>query len=74
MALYYLPVLYRDTVLIINTFARKYRTGYLAPIIHQVQSRSVEDAICSIGQALADMGALDPRLKSQGELEIRLKF
>ena len=56
------------------TFARQYQTGSLTPSGRQVQSYMIEDAVQSIGQALAAMGDLDPHLTSQGELYIRLRF
>ena len=58
-------VAYRDPFLIVNAFARQYRTGYITPIIRQVKSRTVEDAIRSIGQVLTDLGTRDPCLTSQ---------
>ena len=58
-----LIVSYRDPVLILNTFARKYRTGALSLSGRQVRSHTVEDFVQSIGQALAAMWSLDPPSK-----------
>ena len=49
MALDPLLVTYKDPVPILNAFDRDYRTGNIAPNIFAVQSRTVEDAIWSIG-------------------------
>ena len=72
MALDPLLVSYRYLYPIINTFVRQYRTGEIAPNGRQVQSHTVEDAVGSIGQALASLGTRDPYLTSQGDLYIRL--
>ena len=69
-----LLVLYRYLAPIINAFVRNYRTGSIDPSGHQVISRTVEDAIRSIGEVLADLDTRDPRLTSQGQMDICLRF
>ena len=69
-----LLILHRDPVHILNTFARHYWTLSLAPSIRHILSHTVGDYIRSIVQVLAAMGAPYPCLKSQGEIDIRLRF
>ena len=57
MALDPLLVDYQDPVPILNAFARDYRTGNIAPDSRGVQSRTVEDAVRLIVQAIAMLGA-----------------
>ena len=59
-----LLVAYKDPVPIINPFARDYRTGNITPDNCGVRSRIFEDAVRSIGQAIAMLGAKDPRMTS----------
>ena len=54
-----LLVPYRDPVTILNAFARDYRTGNIALNIRVVQSRTVDDAVRSIGQAITVSGSKD---------------
>ena len=42
MALDPLPILYRDSMPILNTFVRQYQIGDLAPSRHQVRYHTVE--------------------------------
>ena len=72
MALDPLIVLYMYPVPILNTFVRQYKTGALSPRERQIRSHRVEYSIQSIGEVLAAMGALYPRLTGQGELDILL--
>ena len=60
MALDPLLVAYQDPVPILNAFTRDYRTGNIAPQSHGVRSKTVEDAVRSIGQVIAMLGANDP--------------
>ena len=69
-----LLISYADPVPILNTFAQEYRDGTISASGKKVRSRTVEDAIRSIGQALSAMGAPDPRLNAEGKLDIRLRF
>ena len=69
-----LLVSYRDPVPILNTFAREYRTGRISASGAAVRSRTVEDAVRSVGQTLAALGARDPRLTDGGDVDIRLRL
>jgi hypothetical protein len=46
--------------------------GTLAPSKHAVKARTVEGALCAIGQTFASLGYQDPRLQSSGRLDFRL--
>ena len=65
---------YKDPVPILNIFARDYRTGDITPTSSPVRSRTAEDAVRSIGQALAALGLADPRYGKDGKIDIRLRF
>ena len=69
-----LLVTYQDPVPILNTFSQDYRTGNIAPDSRGVRSRTVEDAVRSIGQAIAMLGAKDPRMTSTGKIDGRLQL
>ena len=60
MALDPLLVTYQYPVPILNAFAWYYQTGNIAPDSRGVRSRTVEDAVQSIGQAIAMLGSKDP--------------
>ena len=66
--------LYQDPVPILNAFARDYQTGNIAPDSCGVRSRTVKDAARLIGQAIAMLGAKDPRMTSTGKLDGRLQL
>ena len=74
MALDPLLVAYQDPVTILNAFTRDYRTGNIVPDSRGVRSRTVEDAVRSIGQAIVMLGAKDPRMTSTGKLDGRLQL
>jgi hypothetical protein len=59
-------------ILLLQVFAKRYRTGQLAPRCKPVKSRTVEGALCVVGQAFTSMGALDPRLTPRGSTKFRL--
>jgi hypothetical protein len=61
-----------DPILLLQVFAHRYRTGALAPSGTKVRFRTVEGALCSIGQALATLGSSDPHLQPSGKLDLRL--
>ena len=67
-----LLVAYQDPVAVLNAFARDYRTGNIAPRSRSVRSRTAEDVVRSIGQAIAMLGAKDPRMTPTGNLDGRL--
>ena len=69
-----LLVAYQYPIPILNAFARDYRTGAIAPGSHGVRSRTVEDAVRSIGQAIAMLGAKDPSMTPTGNLDRRLQL
>ena len=63
----------RDPIPFLQVFARRYRTGAIAPRGQPVRSRTVEDALCNVAQAFTSVGASDPCLTSQGHLDFRLQ-
>ena len=62
-----------DPVNILQVFAKKYRTGKLAPRGKNVRSRTVEDALRSVGQTFSGVGTSDPRLNASGDIDFRLQ-
>ena len=74
MALDPLLVAYQYPVPILNAFAWYYQTGNIAPDSRGVRSRTVEDVVRSIGQAIAMMGAKDPRMTSTEKIDGRLQL
>ena len=65
---------YKDPIPFLATFAVEYRCGNISASGKNLFSCILEDAVLSIGQALAAMGDKDPWLNSEGALEICLKF
>ena len=63
----------RDPIPFIQVFARRYRDGRLAPSCRPVRSRTVEDAIRSVGQAFSALGAPDPRESAPNRIDFRLQ-
>jgi hypothetical protein len=55
-----------DPMPLLQIFAARYRVGMLAPSTHAVKARTVEGALCAIGQMFASLGCPDPRLQSSG--------
>ena len=74
MALEPLVVAYKDPVPILNAFSWDYRNGNITPNSRGVQSITVEDAVRSIGQAIAMLGSKDPRMTSTGKIDGRLQI
>jgi hypothetical protein len=62
-----------DPVPILQLYARRYRTGEIAPSQRQVRSGTVDDALRTIGQTHASMGAPDPRINAFGKIDFRLQ-
>ena len=62
-----------DPVPYLQVFAYRYRHGYINPSRRVVRSRTVEGALRSVGQTLASVGAADPRLTIQGDVDFRLQ-
>ena len=61
-----------DTVPYIQVFGQRYRDGRIAPRGQPVAAGTVSDAMRSVGQELARMGAPDPRLTPQGKQDYRV--
>ena len=74
MALEPLLVAYKDPVPILNVFAQDYQKGNIAPNSLAVRSRTVEDAVKSIGQAITMLGDKYPQVKSIGKIDGRLQL
>jgi hypothetical protein len=62
-----------DPLTVLQFSAQRYRDGRLAPSKRQVGSRTVEDAIHSVGQGFARLGTPDPRLNPSGSRDFRLQ-
>ena len=62
-----------DPVPVLQVFALRYRTGVCSPSKQPVRSRTVEDALRSVGQTFSGVGAPDPRLTTLGHVDHRLK-
>ena len=69
-----LLISYRDLVPVLYSFVQQYRNWQISPIKCPVRSQTDENTMHSICQALAALGANDPRLARQGKLDIRLRF
>ena len=69
-----LLVAYQYPVPILNAFAWDYGTGNIAPDSRGVRSRTVEDDVRSIGQAIGMLGAKDPQMTSTGKIDGRLQL
>ena len=76
MALEPLIVAYNEPVPIRNAFAQDYQTGNITAIQPWVRSITVEDAVRSIGQAIAMLGAKDSQVTSTGKVDgiLQLQF
>jgi hypothetical protein len=61
-----------DPIPLLQLFAHRYRIGDIAPSGAPVRSRTVEGALCAIGQTFAALGHADPRLLANGQLDLRL--
>jgi hypothetical protein len=64
---------HEDPIPLLCIFARRYRSGEIAPKGAPVRSRMVENALRAIGQTLATLGLPDPRLMQNGKLDLRLQ-
>ena len=69
-----LLVSYTDPVPIFDDFPRDYMTGNISPNSLAVHSRTVEDGVRLIGQAIAVLGAKDPHMTSTGKIDGRLQL
>lgn len=61
----------RDPIPYLQVFATRYRRR-LGPSGNPVRASTVSDALRSVGQTLASMGAADPRLSATGAIDFRL--
>lgn len=57
----------------LQVFAYRYRHGQINTSRRQVRSRTVENALRSIGQTLATLGSPDPRYTVTGKIDFRLQ-
>ena len=64
---------FQDPVPYLQVFAYRYRTGAIAPHRNPVRARTVEDALRSVGQTFAGVGAPDPRITPQGKIDFRIQ-
>ena len=62
----------KDPIPYLQVFAVRYRDGRLAPGGKPVASKTVSDAVRSVGQRFSGMGAKDPRKDCDGEIDFRL--
>jgi hypothetical protein len=62
----------KDPVLLLQVFARRYRTGALPHQRKAAHKDSVDSALRAIGQTYVSMGTQDPRLNQFGTIEFRL--
>ncbi len=58
---------------ILQVFAARYRDGRIAPSGNPVRSRTVEDALRSVGQTFASMGSQDIRKNQVGGIDFRIQ-
>jgi hypothetical protein len=63
---------YSDPLPLLQIFGHRYRQGEIAPNQSPVRGRTVGDALRAVGQTLAQLGHVDPRLTPSGKLDIRL--
>src|SRR6476620_10313747 len=61
-----------DPIPYLQVFAQQWRSGKLAPRGQPVQCGSVDEALRSVGQTFASLGAHDIRFNSFGKLDFRL--
>jgi hypothetical protein len=62
-----------DPIPFLQFFLYRYRTSAIAPSGRQVRSRTVEDALRSVGQMFASVGSPDPRLNAVGKIDFRIQ-
>ena len=62
----------KDPIPYLQVFGARYRDGSLAPRGNPVAVGTISDAIRSVGQTLARMGAADPRRDAFGKIDFRL--
>ena len=62
-----------DPIPYLQVFAWRYRHGHLNTSRREVRSRTVENALRSIGQTLATVGTPDPRFTPTGKIDFRIQ-
>lgn len=62
----------KDPVILLQVFARRYRTGALPHQRKAVRKDSVDNALRAIGQTCVRLGTKDPRLNEFGVIDFRL--
>ena len=62
----------KDPVPYLQVFGARYRDGRIAPRGNAVASKTVSDAIRSVGQRFASLGSKDPRYDSVGNIDFRI--
>jgi len=62
-----------DKIHYLQVFALRYRDGRISPSGKSVASKTESDAVHSVGQKFASMGAKDPRKDSNGGINFRLQ-
>jgi hypothetical protein len=62
-----------DPIPIIQVFGERYRDGRLTPLHSVVKARTVQDALRTVGQAHARLGAPDPRKDHHGGIDFRIQ-
>ena len=63
----------QDPIPYLQVFAQRYRDGRIAPGKKAVRSRTVSDALRSVGQKFSRLGSPDPRFDSTGSVDFRLQ-
>ena len=64
---------FHDPVPVLQVFTTRLRRGQIAPRQNPIRARSVEDYLRTVGQEFASMGAPDPRIILQGNIDFRLQ-
>jgi len=62
----------RDPIPALQLFAHRYRVGDIAPNGAKARGKMVGDAVRAMGQAFSNLGLPDPRLSTNGQLDLRL--
>ena len=63
----------QDKIPIIQVFLHRVRHGHLSASGNKIKSRSAEDYVRSVAQTYLALGAPDPRLNHDGNIDFRLR-
>lgn len=63
----------QDKIPIIQVFLHRVRHGHLSASNNKIRSRSAEDYVRSVAQTYLALGAPDPRLNQDGNIDFRLR-